>query len=71
MIWNDIMTGTFGAIQKARSRVIVLLEDLFYKWGHFVARRPLMVIIGSLLFTGTNMINLSILVKVFILAVEI
>ena len=46
------MTATFGAIQKARSRIIILLEDLFYRWGRFVARRPLIVIIGSLLFTG-------------------
>ena len=52
------MTGTFGAIQKARSRIIVVLENLFYRWGRFVARRPFIVIICSLLFTGNLIIRL-------------
>ena len=52
------MTGRFGAIQKARSRIIVVLENLFYRWGRFVARRPVIVIICSLLFTGNHIVTL-------------
>ena len=46
------MSKTLEAIQEARSRVILLLEDLFYNWGRFVARKPLVVIFASLLFSG-------------------
>ena len=46
------MSESIGAIQKARSMVVVLLEYIFYNWGRFVARRPIAVIIASLLFSG-------------------
>ena len=54
------MSESIGAIQKARSMVVVLLEYIFYNWGRFVARRPIAVIIASLLFSGKHYETLKI-----------
>ena len=49
------MAISMVAIKKARSLVIVALENVFYRWGRFVARRPVVVIIVSLLLSGKYM----------------
>ena len=54
------MSESIGAIQKARSMVVVLLEYIFYNWGRLVARRPITVIIASLLFSGKHYETLKI-----------
>ena len=50
--------------EKLLSQFIKLLEEIFYRWGRFVARRPWFVIVTSLLATSLfslGLINLRFL----------